>query len=190
MTKKAITELEIFVSQIFHNFFLFIFFSITLLYHIFFYTFLTHDIYPHPHPRPTTSTHFPLPTTFSYTPCTCVRTRSIGDCDTLLRMCVILISVLANVFSRLAFGEKILFHRPWNARGSHNISIQELFVHFGSFKRHILYFCASIMATITMKAFYDEALLKIAFKHCYDELQCSRCGVLIALAGRMAWPIL
>ena len=63
-------------------------------------------------------------------------------------------------------------------------------VHFGSFKRHILYFCASIMATITMKAFYDEALLKIAFKHCYDELQCSRCGVLIALADRMAWPIL
>ena len=63
-------------------------------------------------------------------------------------------------------------------------------VHFGSFKRHILYFCASIMATITMKAFYDEALLKIAFKHCYDELQCSWCEVLIALAGRIAWPIL
>ena len=29
------------------------------------------------------------------------------------------------------------------------------------------------VATITMEAFYDEALLKIAFKHCYDELQCS-----------------
>ena len=41
-----------------------------------------------------------------------------------------------------------------------------------------------------MKAFCDEALLKIAFKNCYDELQCSSYGVLIALAGRMAWPIL
>ena len=29
------------------------------------------------------------------------------------------------------------------------------------------------VATITMNAFYDEALLKIAFKRCYDELQCS-----------------
>ena len=29
------------------------------------------------------------------------------------------------------------------------------------------------VATITMKAFYDQALLKIAFKHCYNELQCS-----------------
>ena len=57
-TKKAIKELEIFVSQIFYNFFLFVsfFFSITLS--LFFYTFFTHDIYPHPHPRPTT---------FSYT---------------------------------------------------------------------------------------------------------------------------
>ena len=29
------------------------------------------------------------------------------------------------------------------------------------------------VATITMKAFCDEALLKIAFKNRYDELQCS-----------------
>ena len=28
------------------------------------------------------------------------------------------------------------------------------------------------VATITMKTFYDEAPLKIAFKQCYDELQC------------------
>ena len=42
-------------------------------------------------------------------------------------MCGILISVLANVFSRLAFGEEILFHRPGDARESQNISIQELF---------------------------------------------------------------
>ena len=63
VTKKAIKELEIFVSQlIFYNFFLFIsFFSITLLYHFFSILFFlpttftcTHD----PHPRPTT---------FSYT---------------------------------------------------------------------------------------------------------------------------
>ena len=44
--------------------------------------------------------------------------------------------------------------------------------------------------TITMKAFCDEVLLKIAFKHCYDNLQCSLRGVLIALAGRMPWLIL
>ena len=41
-----------------------------------------------------------------------------------------------------------------------------------------------------MKAFYDESLLKIAFKHRYDELRLLWCGVLIALPGRMAWPIL
>ena len=41
-------------------------------------------------------------------------------------MCGILIFVLANVFLRLAFGEEILFHRPRDARESHNIS-QELF---------------------------------------------------------------
>ena len=49
------------------------FFSIYYYYFFisFFYTFFTHDIYPHPHPhphpRPTTSTHYPRPTTFSYT---------------------------------------------------------------------------------------------------------------------------
>ena len=38
-------------------------------------------------------------------------------------------------FKLQAFGEEILFHRPWNARESHNISIQELFgSHFKSFK--------------------------------------------------------
>ena len=42
LTKKAIKELEIFVSQIFYNFFLFIspFFSISLLYHFFSILFL------------------------------------------------------------------------------------------------------------------------------------------------------
>ena len=33
------------------------------------------------------------------------------DCDSLLRICGILISGLANLVSRLAFGEKILFDR-------------------------------------------------------------------------------
>ena len=75
VTKKAIKEFEIFVSQIFYKFFLFISFffgSITLLNH-FFNTFFTHDIYPHPHQRPTPTTrplpttHDPRPTTFSYT---------------------------------------------------------------------------------------------------------------------------
>ena len=45
-------------TNILELFSIYFFFSITLLYH-FFYTFLTHDIYPHPHPRPTTSTHYP-----------------------------------------------------------------------------------------------------------------------------------
>ena len=52
-------------------FYLFLFFNYFTL-SLFFYTFFTHDIYPHPHlhphPRPTTSIHDPRPTTFSYTP--------------------------------------------------------------------------------------------------------------------------
>ena len=67
VTKKAIKELEIFVSQIFYNFFLFIsFISITLLYHFFSILFFTHDIYPLPHPRSTPTTHdlYPRPTTY------------------------------------------------------------------------------------------------------------------------------
>ena len=67
VTKKAIKELEIFISQIFYSFlYLFIFFNYFTL-SLFFFTFFTHDIYPHPHPRPTTSTHDPRPKTFSYT---------------------------------------------------------------------------------------------------------------------------
>ena len=56
VTKKAIKELEIFVSQILYNFFLFISFFQLLYFITFFYTFFTHDIYPHPHTRPTPST--------------------------------------------------------------------------------------------------------------------------------------
>ena len=68
VAKKAIKELEIFISQIFYSFlYLFLFFNYFTL-SLFFFTFFTHDIYPHPHPRPTTSTHDPRPTTFSYTP--------------------------------------------------------------------------------------------------------------------------
>ena len=55
VTKKAIKELEIFVSQIFYNFF-------QLLYFItFFYTFFLPTTFTH--------THDPGPTTFSYTRC-------------------------------------------------------------------------------------------------------------------------
>ena len=39
----------------------------------------------------------------------------------------------ADSFSRLAFGEEILLHLPWDTRESHNISIQELFGPFGKF---------------------------------------------------------
>ena len=58
----------------------------------------------------------------------------------------VLISHPANLFSRLAFGEKIVSHRPWDARESYYVTIQ--LVHFGSFKRHILYFCESIVKKI------------------------------------------
>ena len=59
VAKKAVKELEIFISQIFYSFFyLFLFFNYFTL-SLFFFTFFTHDIYPHPHPRPTTSTHDP-----------------------------------------------------------------------------------------------------------------------------------
>ena len=66
VTKKAIKELEIFVSQIFYNFFLFISFF-QLLYFI---TFFLYFFYPRllPTPTLTTHTHDPRPTTFSYTP--------------------------------------------------------------------------------------------------------------------------
>ena len=65
----------------------------------------------------------------------------LKDRDTLLRMCGVLVSGLANLFSRLAFGEKIPLHRPRDARECYYISIQELFVAFPKFKRHILFLC-------------------------------------------------
>ena len=57
-----------------------------------------------------------------------------------LCMCAILISVRANVFSRLAFSEELLFHRPWDAEKAIIPVFKSYLVHFGSFKRHILYF--------------------------------------------------
>ena len=49
VTKKAIKELEIFVSQIFYNFFLFISFFQLLYFIMFFSTlFFTHNSYPRP----------------------------------------------------------------------------------------------------------------------------------------------
>ena len=66
VTKKAIKESEIFVSQIFYSFFLFVSFFQLLYFITFFLYFFTHDICPHPHPRPTTFTHDPRPTTFRY----------------------------------------------------------------------------------------------------------------------------
>ena len=48
-------------------------------------------------------------------------------------MPLFLISGLVNLFSRFAFGEKILFRRPWYARESYYISIQELFGLFWKF---------------------------------------------------------
>ena len=66
VTKKAIKELEIFVLQIFYNFFLFISFFNYFTLSLFFYTFFNpRHLYPHPHPRPTPTTHhlYPRPTT-------------------------------------------------------------------------------------------------------------------------------
>ena len=61
VTKKAIKELEIFFSQIFYNFFLFISFFQLLYFIIFFLYFF----YPRhlTTPTPTTHTHDPRPTT-------------------------------------------------------------------------------------------------------------------------------
>ena len=68
LTKKAIKELEIFVSQIFYNFFLFISFF-QLLYFI---TYFLYFFYPRhlPTPTPTTHTHDPRPTTHDPRPTT------------------------------------------------------------------------------------------------------------------------
>ena len=68
VTKKAIKELEIFVSQIFYNFFLFISFFQLLYFITFFLYFFYPRHLPTPTPTPTTLTHDPRPTTFSYTP--------------------------------------------------------------------------------------------------------------------------
>ena len=67
VTKKAIKELEIFVSQIFYNFFLFI----SLFQLLYFTTFFLYFFYPRhlPTPTPTTYDLYPRPTTFSNTPC-------------------------------------------------------------------------------------------------------------------------
>ena len=70
------------------------------------------------------------------------------DCDALLRMCGILISGLENLFSRLAFGEKILFHRPETLEKAIISVFKSYLIHFGSFKRHMLYFCANIVKKI------------------------------------------
>ena len=56
-----------------------------------------------------------------------------GTVTCFLRMCGVLISGLVNLFSRFAFGEKILFRRPWDARQGYYISIQELFGLFWKF---------------------------------------------------------
>ena len=69
VTKKAIKELEIFVSQIFYNFFQFIsffqslYFIIFLLY-FFLSTTFTHTHKHDPHPRPTTFSYTLKLTTF------------------------------------------------------------------------------------------------------------------------------
>ena len=69
VTKTAIKELEIFVSETFYKFFLFI---IIIFFLSFFSTlFLPTKFTPthaHPHPRPTPTTHdlYPLPTTHDF----------------------------------------------------------------------------------------------------------------------------
>ena len=57
----------------------------------------------------------------------------------------------------------------------------------------IIFILIRYVATIAMKAFYDEAL-RIAFKHCYDfqlvSIDSAVGRMFIALADRMAWHIL
>ena len=65
-------------------------------------------------------------------------------------------------FKLQAFGEEILFHRPWNARESHNISIQELFgSHFKSFKWQL--FCIFVQAL--SRKFDSKSLRRSARSH-------------------------
>ena len=66
----------------------------------------------------------------------------------LLRMCGILISGVANLFSRLASGEKSSSIDPETPEKAIISVFKRYFVHFGCFKRHILYFCASIVEKI------------------------------------------
>ena len=56
-----------------------------------------------------------------------------GTVTCFLCMCGVLISGLVNLFSRFAFGEKILFRWPWDAQEGYYISIQELFGLFWKF---------------------------------------------------------
>ena len=68
---------DILFTNILQLFSIYFFFSITLLYHFFFYTFFTHDIYPHPRPAPTTHDLYPRPTTFSYTRVQAVQVQGV-----------------------------------------------------------------------------------------------------------------
>ena len=56
-----------------------------------------------------------------------------GTVTCFLRISGVLISGQVNLFSRFAFGEKILFRRPCDAQEGYYISIQELFGLFWKF---------------------------------------------------------
>ena len=76
------------------------------------------------------------------------RKCELKDCDTLLRTCDILISGLANLSSRLAFAEKSSSIDPETPEKGIISIFKSYLVHFGSFKRHILYSSASIVEKI------------------------------------------
>ena len=73
---------------------------------------------------------------------------NLRDRDMLPRMCCILISGLASLFSRLAFGEKSFFIDPETPEKAFISVFKSYSVYFGSFKCHILYFKASIVEKI------------------------------------------
>ena len=71
-----------------------------------------------------------------------------GTVTCFLRMCGVLISGLVNLFSRFAFGEKSSSVDPEMPDKAIISVFKSYLVYFGSFKCHILYFCASIVEKI------------------------------------------
>ena len=72
----------------------------------------------------------------------------LKDCDTHLRMCSILTPVLAKFFQDWLLVKKSSSIDPETPERAIISVFKSYLAHFGSFKCHILYFCASIVEKI------------------------------------------